>query len=126
MADKRLDQENVLTDFDYALIVKGTDVAKISKADLAKVVGGLIPKKGSVFLNAGQTHNLGSIRGFITIRDSYYESSDTLFWYSGTKVTSLGSGVYGHTFALEHSTSGLILRNKDSNRREYQYVLLLI
>lgn len=44
MADKRLDQENVLTDFDYALIVKGTDVAKISKADLAKVVGGLIGK----------------------------------------------------------------------------------
>ena len=42
MADKRLDQENVLTDFDYALIVKGADVAKISKADLAKVVGGLI------------------------------------------------------------------------------------
>lgn len=42
MADKRLDQENVLTDFDYALIVKGTDVAKISKADLAKVVGGLM------------------------------------------------------------------------------------
>lgn len=42
MADKRLDQENVLTDFDYALIVKGADVAKISKADLAKVVGGFI------------------------------------------------------------------------------------
>lgn len=37
--DKRLDQVSTLTDFDYALIVKGDQVAKASKQQLAELVG---------------------------------------------------------------------------------------
>lgn len=39
MADKKLIEVEELSDFDYALIVKGNKVAKISAANLASVVG---------------------------------------------------------------------------------------
>ena len=37
--DKKLNEVSTLTDFDYALIVKDTDVAKVSKDQLASVLG---------------------------------------------------------------------------------------
>ena len=40
--DKRLDQVSTLTDFDFALIVKGDQVAKASKRQLAELVGNLL------------------------------------------------------------------------------------
>lgn len=43
MADKKLNQVSQLTDFDYALVVKGNDVAKVTKQQLATILGGLIP-----------------------------------------------------------------------------------
>ena len=42
MADKKLNQVSQLTDFDYALVVKGNDVAKVTKQQLATLLGGLI------------------------------------------------------------------------------------
>ena len=49
MADKKLNQVSQLTDFDYALVVKGNDVAKVTKQQLATILGELIgtatPKK---------------------------------------------------------------------------------
>ena len=41
MADKKLNQVSQLTDFDYALVVKGNDVAKVTKQQLATILGGL-------------------------------------------------------------------------------------
>lgn len=78
MADKRLDQENVLTDFDYALIVKGADVAKISKADLAKVVGGLVQEKKRVLVKQNVVTDLGlKLPGIfsITAQDDEYDAN---------------------------------------------------
>ena len=49
MADKKLNEVSQLTDFDYALVVKGNDVAKVTKQQLATILGGLLPfvgKKG--------------------------------------------------------------------------------
>ena len=43
MADKKLNQVSQLTDFDYALVVKGNDVAKVTKQQLATMLGELIP-----------------------------------------------------------------------------------
>lgn len=43
MADKKLNEVSQLTDFDYALVVKGNDVAKVTKAQLASIVGELLP-----------------------------------------------------------------------------------
>ena len=42
MADKKLNQVSQLTDFDYALVVKGNDVAKVTKQQLATILGGLM------------------------------------------------------------------------------------
>ena len=44
MADKKLNQVSQLTDFDYALVVKGNDVAKVTKQQLATILGGLVFK----------------------------------------------------------------------------------
>lgn len=46
MADKKLNQVSQLTDFDYALVVKGNDVAKVTKQQLATMLGGLLPTNG--------------------------------------------------------------------------------
>ena len=42
MADKKLNEVSQLTDFDYALVVKGNDVAKVTKQQLATLLGGLL------------------------------------------------------------------------------------
>lgn len=42
MADKKLNEVSQLTDFDYALVVKGNDVAKVTKQQLATMLGGLL------------------------------------------------------------------------------------
>ena len=42
MADKKLNEVSQLTDFDYALVVKGNDVAKVTKQQLATILGELI------------------------------------------------------------------------------------
>lgn len=42
MADKKLNEVSQLTDFDYALVVKGNGVAKVTKQQLATLLGGLI------------------------------------------------------------------------------------
>lgn len=41
MADKKLNEVSQLTDFDYALVVKGNDVAKVTKQQLATMLEGL-------------------------------------------------------------------------------------
>lgn len=45
MADKKLNQVSQLTDFDYALVVKGNDVAKVTKQQLATILGGLLENR---------------------------------------------------------------------------------
>lgn len=43
MADKKLNEVSQLTDFDYALVVKGNNVAKVTKQQLATILGELLP-----------------------------------------------------------------------------------
>lgn len=52
MADKKLNEVSQLTDFDYALVVKGNDVAKVTKQQLATLLGELLPD------------SLGFLRGY--------------------------------------------------------------
>lgn len=52
MADKKLNEVSQLTDFDYALVVKGNDVAKVTKQQLATILGELLP------------NSLGFLRGY--------------------------------------------------------------
>ena len=68
MADKKLNEVSQLTDFDYALVVKGNDVAKVTKQQLATLLGELIGIKkvkktiiatleGSIIYSEGGTYN---------------------------------------------------------------------
>ena len=109
MADKRLDQENVLTDFDYALIVKGADVAKISKADLAKVVGGLLGisqitkgfQQKQFTLSQGASMPIGHVSGLLVLRDRVGGSSMPCLYVidevgKKTKQIETGGSIYGN------------------------------
>lgn len=55
MADKKLNEVSQLTDFDYALVVKGNDVAKVTKQQLATILGGLMLNENYFLIN----HMLG-------------------------------------------------------------------
>lgn len=60
MADKKLNQVSQLTDFDYALVVKGNDVAKVTKQQLATILGGLLPTNGIKRTKYYETIRLGA------------------------------------------------------------------
>ena len=49
MADKKLNEVSQLTDFDYALVVKGNDVAKVTKQQLATILGELVNDTYEIF-----------------------------------------------------------------------------
>ena len=72
MADKKLNEVSQLTDFDYALVVKGNNVAKVTKQQLATILGGLIG-----------------------INDSWFRSRIPIF--TGDIETLVVSGIYGIT-----------------------------
>lgn len=63
MADKKLNGVSQLTDFDYALVVKGNDVAKVTKQQLATILfetraGGILGyKKTGGPVQAGSTRS---------------------------------------------------------------------
>ena len=90
MADKKLNEVSQLTDFDYALVVKGNDVAKVTKQQLATILGGLLD-------------NLG-LFPFMK-RLNYYDIDDI----------TLASGIYGinntggHENAPSNDSSGIKL-----------------
>ena len=65
MADKKLNEVSQLTDFDYALVVKGNDVAKVTKQQLATILGELI---GIDDLKRDAT----IARNSVGLNDSYY------------------------------------------------------
>ena len=72
MADKKLNEVSQLTDFDYALVVKGNDVAKVTKQQLATLLGGLIG-----------------------VNESWFRSRIPIF--RGDVETLVVSGIYGVT-----------------------------
>jgi hypothetical protein len=72
MADKKLNEVSQLTDFDYALVVKGNDVAKVTKQQLATILGGLIG-----------------------VNESWFRSRIPIF--RGDVETLVVSGIYGVT-----------------------------
>lgn len=54
MADKKLNGVSQLTDFDYALVVKGNDVAKVTKQQLATILGGLLQNENYIRMAEGR------------------------------------------------------------------------
>lgn len=88
MADKKLNQVSQLTDFDYALVVKGNDVAKVTKQQLATILGELLTSlKLYPFMYKGivenRSYNDMIEAGFYKIQNNMIDGPNT---YWGTLV----------------------------------------
>lgn len=88
MADKKLNEVSQLTDFDYALVVKGNDVAKVTKQQLATILGELLTSlKLYPFMYKGivenRSYNDMIEAGFYKIQDNMIDGPNT---YWGTLV----------------------------------------
>ena len=90
--DKRLDQVSTLTDFDYALIVKGNEVAKVTAAQLASVVAG----KANVNFGYNSLAELaGGVANAISVKTDVFSISK-----NESKTITLGAG---YLFAVDKS-----------------------
>lgn len=88
MADKKLNEVSQLTDFDYALVVKGNDVAKVTKQQLATILGELMNSLGLFpFMFRGiitnRSYNDLNETGYYKIQDNMIDGPST---YWGTLV----------------------------------------
>ena len=90
MADKKLNQVSQLTDFDYALVVKGNDVAKVTKQQLATILGGLLGVSSSTIFKG---------KGYIQLKteddiDKVYEPG--VYAIKGTSYNDQTLLVFSH------------------------------
>lgn len=104
MADKKLNQVSQLTDFDYALVVKGNDVAKVTKQQLATILGELIGvnylKKAfdykNIILGSNESYELGICAGLVVIRNIYISAAFSLLLideFHNTVTTIAGNSI---------------------------------
>jgi hypothetical protein len=88
MADKKLNQVSQLTDFDYALVVKGNDVAKVTKQQLATILGELLEnrlvKYKEMNLGANEIIDTGANTGLIRFKINATSASCVFFCNSGS------------------------------------------
>ena len=119
MADKKLNEVSQLTDFDYALVVKGNDVAKVTKQQLATILGeligtvkddkdGLMPRSG--FIYRGVAHDANDL-----IKTGYYRIDSDIsnleyVGYGGLLVLDCG----GYIIQVYYSGSDIRIRKKSN------------
>ena len=121
MADKKLNQVSQLTDFDYALVVKGNDVAKVTKQQLATILGGLLGVNETWF------RNRGNIRGEINLDDFKDAGAYSLFNIKGNNVPTswsqllvFSSGYYITQIIVDMSRCKLFIRRYDIENDRWQ------
>lgn len=106
MADKKLNQVSQLTDFDYALVVKGNDVAKVTKQQLATILGGLMkffPIKGGI--EPGTDLNTIGGSGIYNLSGEYANAPFSQSWgnlivLSDGSKTQIVTEYTGSTFSI--------------------------
>lgn len=112
MADKKLNQVSQLTDFDYALVVKGNDVAKVTKQQLATMLGELIGVSDlsikQVSLNRGSTVQLPITKRGLLI----YGVSNT---FNGAVSVVLNQKSKKELSFIGNDNTGFLSLSKDSN-----------
>ena len=106
MADKKLNEVSQLTDFDYALVVKGNDVAKVTKQQLATLLGELMkffPIKGGI--NPGTDLNTIGGTGIYNLSGEYTNAPFSQSWgnlivLSDGSKTQIVTEYTGSTFSI--------------------------
>lgn len=121
MADKKLNEVSQLTDFDYALVVKGNDVAKVTKQQLATMLGGLLGVNETWF------RDRGNIRGEINLDDFKDAGAYSLFNIEGDNVPTswaqllvFSSGYYITQIIVDMSSRKLFIRRYDIENDRWQ------
>lgn len=120
MADKKLNQVSQLTDFDYALVVKGNDVAKVTKQQLATILGELLRinkiingfTSESFSLHKGESKRIKA-NGILVICSQYYNLYPSIavispatkkIEYIGGYKEYIDGTLFTFTFENDHTT----------------------
>ena len=121
MADKKLNEVSQLTDFDYALVVKGNDVAKVTKQQLATILGGLLQNGNYINLSANTgspalyriTRNRNLIVKIVGEGNSAIADDYSIICGHG----------YGNNLCITHNSGPLSIKMyKDDDDNYYVYV----
>jgi hypothetical protein len=120
MADKKLNQVSQLTDFDYALVVKGNDVAKVTKQQLATILGGLLEnrlvKYKEMNLGANEIIDTGVNTGLIRFKINATSASCVFFCNSGSSnIMLITQNIDNYFTTNKSSNSGKIAIYKESD-----------
>ena len=110
MADLKLTQVPTLTDFDYMLLVKGDQVAKMEKATLATVVAGIIGFNNTVL----KSINLEGRDANGIDYTGYYINGNTMSNVPadyGTFFSFIVPGMTVQLYVAADSTSTFFVRN---------------
>lgn len=124
MADKKLNEVSQLTDFDYALVVKGNDVAKVTKQQLATILGGLleVSSVGTIDLKPDVDVNMKLQEGIYAFYDNYAISgfiltvSDNIY----TDRSKIIAGEKSTSLSMEFSSNGVTFHSNISRRLHYR------
>ena len=124
MADKKLNEVSQLTDFDYALVVKGNDVAKVTKQQLATILGGLIgvatATKNGLLDKKYSTGNIsmqGMVIDFKVENDVFYTTSSMIELY----VYSTGMVGYYRILALTEGSQKIKIKYLGQNCCDFKF-----
>ena len=120
MADKKLNQVSQLTDFDYALVVKGNDVAKVTKQQLATILGGLLENRLAKYkemnLGANEIIDTGVNTGLIRFKINATSASCVFFCNSGSSnIMLITQNIDNYFTTNKSSNSGKIAIYKESD-----------
>lgn len=124
MADKKLNEVSQLTDFDYALVVKGNDVAKVTKQQLATILGGLleVSSVGTIDLKPDVDVNMKLQEGIYAFYDNYAISgfiltvSDNIY----TDRSKIIAGEKSTSLSMEFSSNGVTFHSNTSRKLHYR------
>ena len=98
MADKKLNEVSQLTDFDYALVVKGNDVAKVTKQQLATILGGLLEINDTWIRRKYAIKDCNTaVAGVYNVDDSTTENFPTGAYKYGSLLV-VNSGFFGSQY----------------------------
>ena len=124
MADQKLNLVPTLTDFDYALIVKNNQVAKIEKQQLATILGGLleVSSVGTIDLKPDVDVNMKLREGIYAFYDNYAISgfiltvSDNIY----TDRSKIIAGEKSTSLSIEFSSNGVTFHSNTSRKLHYR------
>ncbi len=120
MADKKLNQVSQLTDFDYALVVKGNDVAKVTKQQLATMLGELLENRlvkcKEMNIGANEIIDTGVNTGLIRFKINATSASCVFFCNSGSSnIMLITQNIDNYFTTNKSSNSGKIALYKESD-----------